>query len=212
MANRYPLVIAPDHHLCCECGQIKPLADFNCKTWRPSRKHPNGRHVVQPYCRVCQNAINRAHYQANKAKYIDKAERHRLSLRPDRRITVYDMLPEACACGSRFDGPQSLRRIDIHGCKKRDDLTPAKLRGMGHSIRSVEAIMELTIFVCPECYDHAPEPGRATTASQAHALKAAPSEGAILFWRKRMSQLGLSGSVAIEAAGAAANESRAVAA
>jgi hypothetical protein len=52
---------------CCRCGEAKLASEFNFKNRASDRRHP--------FCRECQHAWNREHYQRNKAIYIARAKR-----------------------------------------------------------------------------------------------------------------------------------------
>src|SRR5258708_22853348 len=54
-----------DTRTCSRCKVVKPLAAFKAK----------GAGGWQGYCVACQAVYRRQHYQANKAKYIEKAKR-----------------------------------------------------------------------------------------------------------------------------------------
>jgi len=56
---------APTLRRCGRCGELKPLEDF---AWR--RKHKVQRDSM---CRPCRSAYGRAHYLANRQRYIDQA-------------------------------------------------------------------------------------------------------------------------------------------
>ena len=61
---------------CSRCHQERPVGDF---AWR--RKSEGVRH---PYCRKCMAEYNRAHYQANKALYIQRARRRARTVQRER--------------------------------------------------------------------------------------------------------------------------------
>ena len=53
---------------CCRCGEFKDACEFNFKDRAVDRRHT--------FCRECQHAWNRAHYERNKATYIANAHRN----------------------------------------------------------------------------------------------------------------------------------------
>lgn len=59
---------ADAQQLCRSCKQLQAVSEFNFR-----RRASNQRYV---YCRTCQRAWNRAHYQKNRATYIANAKRH----------------------------------------------------------------------------------------------------------------------------------------
>lgn len=55
---------------CPRCKKTKPIEEFHLK-YRASESTKRG-----TYCKPCQNAYAREHYEANKQTYVDKAARH----------------------------------------------------------------------------------------------------------------------------------------
>jgi hypothetical protein len=78
---------------CCRCQALKPLAEFNFKNRAQDRRHP--------FCRDCQHAWNREHYQHNRAAYLANAKRHNLEYRTAnlRRVVEYLLQHPCVDCG-----------------------------------------------------------------------------------------------------------------
>lgn len=74
----------PRDKACTGCGQVKPLDDFPVRSTRR-----DGR---QSRCFVCQRSAVRAHYEDNRAYYIDKARTRKQELREINRTWVGEYL------------------------------------------------------------------------------------------------------------------------
>ena len=79
--------------MCCRCQQVKAIAEFNFKNRARDRR--------QPYCRDCQHAWNRQHYQRNRATYISNARRHNLEYKAANvgRLVDYLLRHPCVDCG-----------------------------------------------------------------------------------------------------------------
>ncbi len=78
---------------CTRCGELKDESEFNFKNRATLRLHT--------FCRECQHAWNRAHYQRNKATYIANAHRNSAAYIAQnlRRLVEY-LLENPCVdCG-----------------------------------------------------------------------------------------------------------------
>jgi len=53
--------------MCARCKTEQPLENFNTKIKK------SGKALKQPYCRECNKAYQREHFQKNKKAYVDKA-------------------------------------------------------------------------------------------------------------------------------------------
>jgi hypothetical protein len=78
---------------CGRCGVEKPLAEF---AW-----HRRSKGTRQHHCRECQAAYRRAHYLANREKYIEKARRNkdRLALERTKRLIAFFKANPCRDCG-----------------------------------------------------------------------------------------------------------------
>ena len=78
---------------CCRCREQKDEADFNFKSRVSGRRHP--------FCRDCQHAWNRGHYERNKATYIANAQRNSARYWEEnlRRIVQYLIEHPCVDCG-----------------------------------------------------------------------------------------------------------------
>ena len=78
----------PRHVICGKCGDEKPEESFAPRSGRPTR---------QSYCRDCQRAYRRSHYEANHEKYKAKAKAWR---EDQKRKFVAWLETQSCAdCG-----------------------------------------------------------------------------------------------------------------
>ena len=80
------------HHRCSRCGDLKPVSEF---AW-----HREALEEVDTYCRPCRAAYKRAHYIANRQRYI-AAIRRRDALVAQRTAFLVDYFrTHPCAdCG-----------------------------------------------------------------------------------------------------------------
>lgn len=69
---------------CPRCGETKPAGGFS---WR---RRKLGQRAV--YCRQCMAEYNRAHYVANRQRYIDNALRRKRAIRAERNDYLIDFL------------------------------------------------------------------------------------------------------------------------
>jgi hypothetical protein len=78
---------------CCRCGKPKPATEFNFKRRAIGQRHP--------FCRECQHAWNREHYQRNRATYIATAKRHNLEYKTTNveRAVEYLLQHRCVDCG-----------------------------------------------------------------------------------------------------------------
>jgi hypothetical protein len=78
---------------CGRCGEIKPAEEF---AWR--RKSVGQRHN---YCRPCHAAYHRAHYLANKQRYIDQAQANKRRARREKteQLLAYFATHPCIDCG-----------------------------------------------------------------------------------------------------------------
>jgi hypothetical protein len=78
---------------CCRCGELKPLSDFNFKN--------RDAQLLHTFCRECQHAWNRAHYERNKATYIANAHRNSAVYQVEnlRRVVDYLVRHPCIDCG-----------------------------------------------------------------------------------------------------------------
>ena len=99
---------------CCRCGEYKELAEFNFKNRATG--------VLHTFCRGCQHAWNRAHYQRNKATYIANARRNTAVYQSEnlRRLMDYLLKHPCIDCGERdpvvldFDHRDpSMKRMEV---------------------------------------------------------------------------------------------------
>jgi hypothetical protein len=78
---------------CCRCQSFKPLAEFNFKNRAQDRRHP--------FCRECQHAWNRQHYERNRPTYIANAHRNNARYQAEnlRRLVEYLLAHPCIDCG-----------------------------------------------------------------------------------------------------------------
>jgi hypothetical protein len=75
---------SPANRRCGRCGELKPLEDF---AWR--RKDRGQRDNM---CRPCRAEYHRAHYLANKQRYIEQAATQQRKLRLKRTLYLIEYL------------------------------------------------------------------------------------------------------------------------
>jgi hypothetical protein len=95
------------------CGEVKPLEEFAWKDESRGRR--------QHHCRPCQAAYRRAHYLANRAKYIAKSSKRAARERDWRQrwLSVYLAMWGCADCGEtdpvvlEFDHVRGEKRCNI---------------------------------------------------------------------------------------------------
>ena len=78
---------------CGRCGELKPVDDF---AWRR-----RGRGQRDSFCRPCRSAYGRAHYLANKQRYVDQAREQKRKVTRERTAYLIEFFrTHVCAdCG-----------------------------------------------------------------------------------------------------------------
>jgi hypothetical protein len=122
---------------CTKCGFRKALIEF------PYRNQE--RNIFQSYCKSCQNAYSKTHYEANKEYYISKAPEYRRKI-----VLAVNMLKEAVPCA---DCGQYYPSYVMHFDHLRDK--EFAVSRMISDTKSLESILEEITkceIVCANCH------------------------------------------------------------
>lgn len=95
---------------CAKCETEKPVDQFNIKNKKTGTRNS--------YCKPCHSEYRKSHYQANRAKYIEKATVNSLQQKDSnmRRVVAYLVEHPCCDCGEtnldllQFDHVEMIRR------------------------------------------------------------------------------------------------------
>ena len=119
---------------CSRCRQAKPFADFG-------RRRRGG---FQPYCRPCQAAYHREHYQKNTAAYMAAAKRRMQRMKEIVRAAK----DQPCAdCGRRY--PYYVMDLDH---REGEEKTANVNRLVWDSERTLRAEIAKCDVVCANCH------------------------------------------------------------
>ena len=125
---------------CSACGERKSFAAFG-----RNRSRKDGLAI---YCRICQRAYNKRHYEANAARYIEKARQRNKKVSAQLRALVDQHRDRPCLdCGIRF--PVCCMQFD-HVAKKRFNVGDMVSRLF--SVNLVRAEIAKCEVVCANCH------------------------------------------------------------
>ena len=127
---------------CSKCKQEKPLSEFHTRIRR-------GSEYIYPSCVECHRAIMRAHYEANRQAYLDKAAvRGRIAYAAARDYVRCYLLTHPCIdCGE-----PDLVVLQFDHCRgvKKDSI--AHMVRSGPAIKTLEAESAKCDVVCANCH------------------------------------------------------------
>ena len=125
--------------LCRRCGKAKPAGDFS---W-----HRRAKGQLDTLCRSCHAAYGRAHYQANRQRYIDQALARKERVARERQGLIVAFLREH-PCSDCGESDPLVLEFD-HLADKRFTI------GDGITARSWQAILDEIAkceVVCANCH------------------------------------------------------------
>lgn len=129
----------PESKKCSRCGEIKPLAEFNCKD--KVRRQPN--------CRACNSEYLKEHYRNNRDYYLAKSYKNK-RLAKINAITFiwrYFETHPCVDCGET--DPVVLQFDHVWGEKS---FAIASVVGSGFSVAKIEAEIAKCQVRCANCH------------------------------------------------------------
>jgi hypothetical protein len=79
-----PPTVATLTKVCRRCGRGQPIDEFQRMARTADKRHP--------YCKTCKRAYNRAHYEKNRARYIELVTRKKRERLPINRLRLREYL------------------------------------------------------------------------------------------------------------------------
>lgn len=126
---------------CASCKAEKPLGEFGKCSSRKDGK--------QPYCKECQRAKMRAHYNANTEYYIEKAKKRNVEVRNVLREFVYQyLLSHPCVDCSQSD-PLTLQFDHIEDNKVN---SISEMVSRGFSLETIKGEIQKCVVRCASCH------------------------------------------------------------
>lgn len=127
---------------CSKCGIEKPKDQYHSRIKR-------GRLYVFPHCIECHRKIMRAHYDANRQKYLDKAARFRAAATAEARDFIWNYL-NAHPCTDCGETDPLVLQFDHCRGKKSYDISHL-VRG-GYTLDTIRREITKCDVVCCNCH------------------------------------------------------------
>lgn len=124
--------------LCGKCGKNKPKEEFSFKN--------KARGTLQSYCKECQKAYRKAHYERNKEAYLEQKDKRKQDI-----ISWYKNLKSYLSCSTcGEDHPATLQ---FHHTAPNSKLKEVSVMVYdGYSIEAIKQEIEKCVVLCANCH------------------------------------------------------------